>query len=116
MQENNLVKFTVTDAAMRPASSKQQCFYCGQLIGLEHKADCVLRRKKVKIKLTAEYEIDVPNNWDKNQIEFHRNEGSWCSTNIINELQDISDNGGCLCGIVRSEYLSDTGEEFLKEL
>lgn len=100
---------------MRPASLEQQCFYCGQQIGSEHKEDCVLRRKKVKIKLIAEYEIDVPRKWGKNEIEFSRNEGTWCADNVIDELKEVSRQGGCLCNSVRTEYVNDTGEEFLKE-
>ena len=106
----------VTEAAMRPASDQRRCFYCHQPIGSDHGPDCVLVRKKVKVRMTVEYEIDVPANWDKGMVEFHRNEGTWCADNAVEELQAIIDKGeGCLCGCTEYEYIEDTSEPFLKK-
>lgn len=105
----------VTILATRPASSKQECFYCLEPIGGNHKSSCLLIKKKVKIRMTVEYEVEVPSDWDKNLIEFHRNDGSWCANNAIKELSKISEDCGCICHITHFEYLGDTGKSFLQE-
>jgi len=109
------MSFVVTKAAMRPASDKEECFYCHQAIGQEHKADCVLVMKKVKVRLVIEYDVNVPSDWNKENIEFHRNHGSWCGDNVLDELSDLAVKDGCLCGKAHFEYLGDTSEPFLKE-
>lgn len=63
--------------------------------------------KKVIVRAAIEYEIEVPNDWDKDKIEFHRNESSWCQSSMIEELTDLCNNKGCLCGHVRFEYLRE---------
>jgi hypothetical protein len=113
-----MTKFIVTKAAMRPGKPGQKkCFYCNQDIGMFHKEDCVLVKKKVKIRAIIEYEISVPAAWNKHDIEFQRNEGSWCASNMIGELQEIEDDEtqGCLCGITEFQYIEDTTEAFLEE-
>lgn len=61
--------FTVTEKAMRPASGERQCFYCRTAVGGFHKPDCVLIRRKVTI--TVELEVDVPVDWDEDNIEHY---------------------------------------------
>ncbi len=108
--------FIVTAAARRPASDKHECFYCNQAVGAEHKPDCVLISKKVKVRATIEYEIEVPAHWESGMTEFHRNESSWCKDNMIRELQAIADlKNDCLCSHVEFEYLCDTSKPFLSE-
>lgn len=107
--------FIVTEKAMRPASDKRQCFYCQQAIGEPHKPECVLIHKMVKVRMTIEYGIEVPADWDKDQIEFHRNDGSWCSDNALDELKEVSELGGCLCHVSEFEYLGGDGEPYLDE-
>ena len=82
---------------MRPASDDIACFYCKQPVGGEHKDDCVLLERKVRVMMFVDYEITVPNSWTPQMIESHRNDGSWCSSNAIGELQAISKSEGCLC-------------------
>lgn len=106
--------FVVTEKAQRPANMNGKCFYCHQKIGDKHKVDCVLVKKKVKVKmkLEVEYEVEVPADWDKDQIEFHRNEGSWCANNALEELENLE---GCLCDDAEFEYMEDTSTPFLGE-
>lgn len=108
------MKFIVTKKAQRPANMNGKCFYCHQPIGSYHKSDCVLIVKKVKVKLVINYEVTVPAHWDKSNVEFHRNLGTWCSSNLIEELKKI-DKKGCLCPLAEFEYLEDTGKPMLKE-
>jgi hypothetical protein len=109
--------FIVTEKAQRPANMNGCCFYCGQPIGTEHKGDCVLINKKVNVRLTVEYEIEVPAHWGQDQIEFHRNEGSWCSSNAISELESAfgDESEHCMCNAAEFEYLGSDTEPFLDE-
>jgi len=101
---------------MRPASDSEQCFYCKQPVGDCHKPDCVLIRKTVKIRAIIEYEVGVPHSWAKPDIEYHRNDGSWCAKNMLDELKLLNPEGeGCLCDYVSFECLSDTGQPKLDE-
>lgn len=117
MSRSTSVNFTVTEEAMRPAATARECFYCHQKIGDQHKVDCVLIKKKVRIRMVIEYEIEVPNDWDKAQIEFQRNEGSWCANNALGELRRAFDAEGvpCLCGVAEFEYLGGDSAPYLDE-
>ena len=108
------MRFIVTEKAQRPADMNGHCFYCQQPIGSAHEDDCVLVKKRVKVRMTVEYEVEVPARWDKEQIEFHRNEGSWCSDNALAELEEL-EGDGCLCPITEFEYLGGDSEPFLGE-
>ena len=109
--------FKVTEKAMRPASDKKQCIYCQQPIGSDHKADCVMIKKKVKVRMVVEYVVDVPASWGKDMIEFHRNDGSWCANNAITELEELfdQDDAPCMCNAATFEYLDDESDSFLDE-
>ena len=115
---NAVVSFLVTEKATRPAGKDGECFYCQRKIGEPHKPDCVLINKKVKLRMTVEYDVDVPAYWDKKQIESHRNDGSWCANNALVELEELfctDGDGPCLCSVAEFEYLGDEGEPFLDE-
>lgn len=112
---NNQSQFTVTEAAMRLVSPERRCFYCHQPIGSHHKQDCVLIRKKILVRMIVEYEVELPAYYGKEECEFQRNDGGWCADNAIDELQKITENGGCLCGITRYEYIKDASEPYLGE-
>lgn len=105
----------VSRLAMRPASDKEECFYCHQPIGSEHHPDCVLIKKKVMVRMTVEYEVKVPAHWDKHMIEFHRNDGSWCADNALDELAEIGGGDGCLCHCTHFDYLGGDSAPFLSE-
>jgi len=111
-------KFIVSKQAMRPASDEEECFYCNIAIGGHHKDTCVLVSKKVKVKLTVEYEVEVPSFWNKDNIEFHRNESSWCADNAMDELIevfDIDNEESCMCGHLNFEYVGGDTEPYLDE-
>lgn len=107
-------KFMVTENAMRPASPKRECFYCHRVIGLPHKDDCVLIQKKVKLRFIVEYETTVPDFWDKDQIEFHRNESSSCKNNDFRILEAMSENP-CMCEHAKIEFVESLSGPFVDE-
>ena len=107
--------FFVTKKAQRPADMNGKCFYCGQPIGAEHRGDCVLINKMVKVRMTVEYEIEVPAHWETHMVEFHRNGSSWCCDNTLDELKKLAEENGCLCGMMNFTCLDDRGEAYLDE-
>lgn len=112
--------FLVTEKAMRPASTRRECFYCGAPIGKEHGEDCVLVKRRSRVRVTLEYDIVAPADWDEYAIEFHRNDGSWCANNMIGELIALeekldAEGGGCLCPNARFEVTSQSSTVFLEE-
>jgi hypothetical protein len=107
--------FVVTQLAMRPASLKQQCFYCQERIGATHKDDCVLIRKDVVVKFEIEIPVRVPAFWTEEQVEFHRNQGTWCASNVLDELEKIEKDNGCLCQQAEFSFVKETSEAYLDE-
>lgn len=101
-----------------------KCFYCHEPVGTPHKADCVCNTRKIKVRVTVEYEIDAPPFYDsKESTEFYLNECTRCKSHIIEELQalvpeDVFNQDyenpaphQCLCGIAHYEYLGEVEDE-----
>lgn len=75
--------------------------------------------RTVRVRATVEYDLEVPEDWTNKDIEFHRNEGTYCSDRIVEELQSqvgtedlrYVDEGyrPCMCGLTHFEVL-DTPE------
>jgi hypothetical protein len=103
--------YIVKEDAIRPAGSQDRCLYCNRALGAEHKPDCVMRNKTVVIKAIIEYVVEVPEHWDKEQIEFHRNLGSWCSSNFVDEINELEEKIGCLCSHTNFKYVREATEE-----
>jgi hypothetical protein len=74
-----------------------------------------LINKMVRVRMTVEYEVEVPASWDRHMIEFHRNEGSWCSDNALYELEKLAEDKGCLCHAMWFECLDEHGNAYLDE-
>lgn len=88
----------------RPAGPPDQCFYCRQQIGQPHKFGCVLWTRPVTVRAIVTYDVNVPVHWDEGDVLFHRNDGTWCSSNMIEELAELypedpetGESTGCLC-------------------
>lgn len=70
--------------------------------------------KTVRVRATIEYDLEVPENWTNKDIEFHRNDGTWCADSIVEELEEQAGTGGhyteegyrpCMCGLTNFEVL-----------
>jgi hypothetical protein len=107
--------FLVTALAARPAGHPGQCFYCLRALGQPHVSDCVLIVKRVRVRMSIDYERYVPATWDKDMVEFHMNESSWCKSNAIEEIESFNKRLGCLCHIAEFEHLSDESAPILRE-
>lgn len=81
------------------------CVYCNR--DGEHDLGCISVKRKVRVRMTIEYEIEVPASWGKEAIEFHRNDSSFCAGNAIEELELLND--GCLCGLAKFEVVGSAG-------
>lgn len=81
------------DDGVRPAGPSTHCFYCDVLKG-GHDDSCVLVKRTVVLSMTVEYVVDLPRSWTVEDIEFHRNESTYCKDN---EVDYISRMRNCLC-------------------
>lgn len=100
------------DLGPRPAGPADECFYCHRTVGDQHAPDCAIRNRMVIIRATVEYPIRVPEDWNEGNILFHRNEGSWCSSNFIAEVERVDDEmEGCLCGHAEFSYVREAAPE-----
>lgn len=110
-------RYIVTAAAQRPANMNGRCFYCHRAIGDTHDLTCVLIVRRVRVRMTVEYEVEVPASWDAEAIEFHRNDGSWCANNAISELDAIfgAEDAECMCGAARFAYVGEAAPARLRE-
>jgi hypothetical protein len=67
----------------------------------------IKRYKKVLVEATIKYEIEVPADWDGRMIEFSRNDGTWCASNIIEELKELNKKEDCLCSYVSYKFIKN---------
>lgn len=106
----------IIDDGVRPAGDPNKCFYCGSPKGQAHTTECVCLQRSVVVTLTLDYVVSVPRYWTKDDVEFHRNESSWCTNNFIGELGAIEDTGHCLCQQAKFTFVREATEvdhEFL---
>jgi len=116
LQQTNMV---TENNGPRASGKLDCCFYCGQIVGEEHKADCVCRLKVVMVEVSMTIPRVVPADWDESMVNFHLNESSWCADNIIEDINLYinSKNQGapCMCGTFCGKLLRDATEEDLKD-
>ena len=101
----------VEEYGIRPAGSPDHCFYCGVERGGTHKKDCVIRKRTIVMEMKVEIVLDVPEDWDEDMCNFHKNESSWCASNILSTLERMKDKMGCLCEATEFKYIREATEE-----
>lgn len=101
----------VKEYGIRPAGSPDHCFYCNAARGEIHALGCTIRSKTVVMEMKVEIVMVVPEIWDEQTCNFHKNESSWCATNILDILQVMDEKQGCLCGATEFKYLREATEE-----
>jgi hypothetical protein len=74
-------------------------------LGEQHRAGCVIRSKTVVVDATFRLVMDVPEDWSREAVEFHYNEGSWCAGNLVATLAEMHEAGDCMCGRVSVRYV-----------
>lgn len=105
MSEGKLPLVIPLDEGIRPLTGPDMCCYCRQPVGKPHTLKCVILQRKVRVRYTFDIEIEVPHFWDKSNIEFHRNEGSWCANNALTDIKQQVTDDGCLCSVFKCEVL-----------
>ena len=100
----------VMEDSIRPAGEPDKCFYCGEPLGGNHKENCVMVQRDIVIEATFRIVVSVPAFWDKDLIEFHFNESSYCADNLIDVLKDNAKER-CLCDRTEVVYLGEKIQE-----
>ena len=60
------------------------------------------------ISMAVEYVTAVPQSFDVDDIEFQRNDGTWCSNNDVEELAKLlGDDSTCFCWSTRFEFVRE---------
>ena len=90
---------SVEDDGIRPKGEPDECFFCRQKVGQLHIKDCVItwRHKKIKLIALVEFEEEVPEHWDDENIRFRYNDSTWCASNLFNRF-DNEDDEDSSCG------------------
>ena len=89
------------------SNTNGQCFYCRGTLGNAHDDNCVtlvrLNTYVATLKgfIIAKWQHKDPAFWDVGSCEFHKNDGSWCTDNAL-------DNGEWLSGEDLFEKAHDT--------
>lgn len=107
----NRDNWIVTQNSTRPNGEPDRCFYCGRMIGEEHKTDCVIRSKTVVVDFTFKTVLAVPEYWNEEQINYHYNDGTWCADNILYDLLERASDVDCSCRICETKYVKDANRE-----
>jgi hypothetical protein len=98
-----------------PAGQPDECFYCKVKVGGEHAPDCVVRQRTVVCRVAIDLVRAVPEDWDGEMINFHMNDSSSCSNNLLREVADLlarlEDDARCACGFVEGSYLREADED-----
>ena len=63
--------------------------------------------KEKIIRITIDLPMKFPIGWDDRLIEFHLNESSWCFDNLIDKLDQYSEEHGCICKICNARVLKN---------
>ncbi len=101
-----MIEIKANDSGIRPAGKPDQCFYCGNKVGELHGPTCVMVERKVTLEYKILVETYQPYHWSFDDIERHRNVGSWCASNLIAELEAIEEREGCLCEAVECSVVN----------
>ncbi len=111
-------EIVTTENGPRPAGKSDECFYCGEKVGAVHSDHCIIPRRFVVIREIIERVVSVPKSWEPYDIDFQRNDGSWCADNIVDELRTLvdaaPDNTCSLCPMYEAEYVREATPEDLE--
>jgi len=102
------------DDGVRPNGPDDACFYCHKPLGRGHGAKCPILERTVTVVYSFRINIRVPLHWDEADVEFHRNEGTWCAHNAVDQLRELADQleeqNRCLCDWFMCTCDRDEGE------
>jgi hypothetical protein len=99
----------VTEDDVRPARPDGTCFYCEVPLGGQHDPECVCRERQVVIDMTIRLVVEVPEAWDRENIEFKYNDSSYCLSNLMDTIEEADDRG-CLCHCAKVDYVGEADD------
>jgi len=100
-----LLKLTIPDNLVKEIDQIADRLW-PKKVGDPHAPTCVCLHRIVKVRYSFDIEIEVPHNWNKESIEFQKNESTWCANNALDELNEFAENlNGCLCPYFQAEVL-----------
>ncbi len=70
--------------------------------------------KKVVLRMEIDLIVEVPDDWDTDQIHYFYNDGTHCTSNEIQQLADtymVDDDHHCPCPASKFTYLRDVDEK-----
>lgn len=118
-----------SDPGIRPAGAPDRCFYCGGVVGSCHSHECVMVVNCVRYEILYKgkrigtYDTDDPVSFGRGSMEFRRNEGGWCTDNMLDEgtcnidnealWADAQRGNGCMCEEVWLKVLTVGAAMFL---
>ena len=105
MRITNIV--TKSDTRCEGAGTPDKCFYCNGKFGEPHDSDCVVIKRPVVTEITFTVVLPYPRNWSFEEIESHCNESSYCSDNLLDEIERVKNANNCLCGHVQVKCIRD---------
>lgn len=106
-EELNVEFPMVTETDIASAGLSSECFWCNRKIGRPHAPECVRIVKIVRLRYIFNVDVLMPHSWDKEAILFHRNEGSWCANNALDELEKEGEKNYCLCDDFACKFIKD---------
>lgn len=107
MIQENKVTLDDTRSQNGGRGTPDKCLYCTAAIDTPHDSDCVCPQRTVVLEAKIQMVVEVPIFWSEEDILFHRNEGSWCATNLVDELQRGPD---CLCDHAEFSFVREANE------
>ena len=98
--ETNIVKPDIS------RDSLEKCYYCKNSIGELHKSDCVMRCRTITVDIKIKTVLEIPQFWDKKEIDFYLNDSSVCSNYFI-DLIKKHEPKDCWCYLCSFEYIRE---------
>lgn len=109
------------DDGIRPAGQHDQCFYCRAKVGQPHSERCVtvtahvLYGVYVNEKRVGSLKMYEPCCWGVDDLEWARNDGTWCASNAIDEIEWTDEDAkntaiaadeinGCCCSLLKFKF------------
>ncbi len=85
-------------------------------MGEEHAQNCVCRKRTVVVEYKFTVCLEFPVDFSDKDIEFNRNDSTWCANNALMELDNTCEAGRCLCPRFEAKYIREATEQDEKTL
>ena len=91
------------------------CGWCDGKVGEEHVKGCVCRLRTVVLAVRILYVATVPEDWEKEMVEFQYNDSSRCSDNTIIDMHELmrqeDERRPCSCDGTTTKFVREATED-----